>query len=129
MAAHDAFGDLTEMSAPITVTFPDMDPPMGPSITRIIIDRPVDNDPSAKIFADIYFRKDTMERDFVRFVPMYYNERDSLKQWRLLTNQYIAPTDTMVRVDVTHTSTGMITIAAVDCREHGLCHSKSDACG
>ena len=118
VAAHDAFGDLTEMSAPITVTFPDMDPPMGPSITRIIIDRPVDNDPSAKIFADIYFRKDTMERDFVRFVPMYYNERDSLKQWRLLTNQYIAPTDTMVRVDVTHTSTGMITIAAVDTAEN-----------
>ncbi len=111
--AHDAFGDLTEMSAPLRVRFPDMMPPKGPEITHIVIDRP-EEDPTAKIYADIHFRKDTMEADFVRYVPLYYSERDTLKQWRLLSSQYIAPTDTMARVDVTHISTGMVSIAAVD---------------
>ena len=59
-----------------------------------------------------------MEDDFVRYVPLYFNERDSSKQWKLLTNQYIAPGDTMVRIDVTNISTGMITIAAVDTAEN-----------
>lgn len=111
--AHDAFGDLTPMSNTITVRYPDLLPPVGPDITRIVIYRPAD-DPAAKIFANIYFHKDSMERDFTHYVPLYANARDSLKQWRLLSNQYVAPTDTMMRVDVTHTSTGMITIAAVD---------------
>ena len=113
IAAHDAFGDLTEKCKPVKVVYPDVMPPVGPDITRIMIDRPGENDYDS-IFARIYFRKDTMEADFVRYVPMYYNERDSLKEWRLLTNKYIAPTDTMVRVDVTNLSTGMVTIAAVD---------------
>lgn len=115
--AYDPFGDLTSMSEPHKVYFPDMEAPAPPVITSIVIDRP-EADPSAKIFADIYFRKDSMEPDFVRYVPMYYNERDTLKQWRLLTGQYIAPTDTMVRVDVTNLSTGMVTIAAVDTAEN-----------
>ncbi|MGN0234454.1 MAG: fibronectin type III domain-containing protein [Bacteroidaceae bacterium] len=116
--AHDAFGDLTEMSKPLTVTFPDMLPPSPPTITKIVIDRPVEDDPSAQVFANVYFHKDTVERDFVRYVPMYYHERDSLKQWRLLSNQYIAPEDTLVRIDVTHVSTGLMTIAAVDTAEN-----------
>lgn len=111
--AHDAFGDLTPMSNTITVRYPDLLPPAGPDITRIVIDRPAD-DPAAKIFANIYFHKDSIERDFTHYVPLYANARDSLRQWRLLSNQYVAPTDTVMRVDVTHTSTGMITIAAVD---------------
>lgn len=115
--AYDPFGDLTSMSAPHKVYFPDMESPAPPVITSIVIDRP-EADPSAKIFADIYFRKDSMEPDFVRYLPMYYNERDTLKQWQLLTSQYIAPTDTMVRVDVTNISTGMVTIAAVDTAEN-----------
>lgn len=112
--AHDAFGDLTEMSTPCTVQFPDMEPPSGPDITRIIIDRPVKGDPSAKIFADIYFHKDTIENDFVRYAALYYNSRDSLKVWQFLSDQYIAPEDTMARIDVTGISTGMMTIAAID---------------
>lgn len=111
--AHDAFGDLTPMSNAITVHYPDLLPPAGPDITRIVIDRPED-DPAAKIFANVYFRKDTLERDFTHYIPLYANSRDSLRQWRLLSNQYVAPTDTMMRVDVTRVSTGMITIAAVD---------------
>lgn len=111
--AHDAFGDLTPMSDIITVRYPDLLPPAGPDITRIVIDRP-DNDPAAKVYANIYFHKDSMERDFTHYMPLYANSRDSLRQWRLLSNQYVAPTDTVMRIDVTHTSTGMITIAAVD---------------
>lgn len=118
VAAHDAFGDLTQMCKPVKVKFRDTRPPRGPIITKIIIDRPVEGDPSAEIYADIYFYKDTIEDDFVRFVPLYYNERDSLKEWRLLSKKYIAPTDTMVRIDVTKVSTGMMTIAAVDTAEN-----------
>ena len=112
--AHDAFGDLTEMSAPHAVTFRDLQAPMPPRITQIVIERPNRQDPSAEVWANIYFSKDTMENDFVRYVPMYYNERDSLKSWRLLSEKYVAPEDTMMRIDVTHVSTGMMTIAAVD---------------
>lgn len=115
--AHDAFGDLTAMSAPIKVHFPDMEPPRGPEITLIEIDRPGEN-LWDEIYATIHFRKDTIENDFVRYIPMYHNERDSLKQWRLLTDQYIAPTDTTVRIDVTKISTGLIVMAAVDTAEN-----------
>lgn len=115
--AHDAFGDLTPMSRPITVHFPDMQPPRGPEITRIEIDRPGEH-LWDKVYATIYFHKDTIEDDFVRYIPMYHNDRDSLKQWRLLSDQYISPTDTMVRIDVSNISTGMITMAAVDTAEN-----------
>lgn len=112
--AYDAFGDRTMRSKPHRVSYPDMMPPMGPEISRIVIDRPDEADPMAKIYADIYFHKDSMEPDFTHYVPLYANTRDSLKQWRLLSNTHIAPADTVVRIDVTHVSTGMVTIAAVD---------------
>lgn len=112
--AYDAFGDRTLRSKPHRVSYPDMLPPVGPEITRIVIDRPDEADPTAKIYANIYFHKDSMEADFTHYIPLYANTRDSLQQWRLLSNQHIAPADTMVRIDVTHVSTGMITIAAVD---------------
>lgn len=112
--AHDAFGDLTPMSDICRVSYPDLMAPVGPEISYIYIDRPNDKDPSAQIFADIHFRKDALEPDFTHYTALYYNERDSMKSWRLLTNQYIAPTDSVVRVDVTHVSSGMVTIAAVD---------------
>lgn len=116
--AHDAFGDLTEMSAPHRVHFPDMLAPEAPVITRIVIDRPNQDKPWEKIYANIFFRKDTMEADFVRYIPMYYSDRDTSKTWKLLTDQYIAPTDTMFRLDVTNVSSGMVTIAAVDTAEN-----------
>lgn len=111
--AYDAFGDLTPLSAVKQVYFHDMQPPAGPEITHIEIERPGKNSWD-EVYANIHFHKAEFEPDFVRYVPMYHNNRDSTMQWRLLTNQYIAPTDTVVRIDVTNISTGMITIAAVD---------------
>lgn len=115
--AYDAFGDLTPLSAPHKVFLPDLMPPLGPEITSIVIDRP-GKTLYDEVYATIYFHKDSLEDDFVRYVPLYFNDRDSSKQWKLLTNQYIAPGDTMVRIDVTNISTGMITIAAVDTAEN-----------
>lgn len=112
--AFDAFGDLTPKSKSIRVHYPDMLPPIAPEITSIIIDRPEEGSEDTRIFADIYFHKDTLERDFTHFIPMYVNPADSMAHWRLLSNQYIAPTDTMVRIDVSHVKTGMVTIAASD---------------
>ena len=41
-----------------------------------------------------------------------------MKQWRLLSDQYISPADTVVRIDVSDISTGMIVMAAVDTAEN-----------
>ena len=111
--AYDAFGDVTPLSAVKRVYFPDMMPPKGPEITLIEIERPGKN-PWDTVYANIHFHKSEFEPDFVRYVPMYHSTRDSSMQWRLLSNQYIAPTDTLARIDVTNVSTGMITFAAVD---------------
>ena len=112
--AYDTFGDRTAVSRSHRVRYPDMLPPVGPVISRIVIDRTDEAAPESKIYADIHFHKDSLESDFTHYVPLYANTRDSLQQWRLLSDRYISPTDTMVRIDVTHLSTGMVTVAAVD---------------
>ncbi len=113
--AYDAFGDMTPKSPAINVFYPDMQAPVGPVITSIVIDR-IDGEGDApeQVYANIYFNKDTIERDFTHYIPLYANSADSLRHWRLLSNQYVAPTDTMMRIDVSHVRTGMMTIAAVD---------------
>lgn len=66
--AYDAFGDLTPLSAPHKVFFPDLMPPLGPEITSIVIDRP-GKTLYDEVYATIYFHKDSLEDDFVRYVP------------------------------------------------------------
>lgn len=112
--AYDAFGDMTEMSAVHRVHYPDLDPPHGAEISYIEITRPDPNDPAAKIYADIHFHKKTFEQDFAHMTALYYTERDESKTWRLLSNKYIMPTDTILRVDVTNIPSSMVTIAARD---------------
>lgn len=112
--AHDAFGDMTEMSPAHRVHYPDLDPPHGAEISLIEILRPDTTDPAAKIYADIHFHKNTLERDFTHMTALYYTERDESKTWRLLSKKYIMPTDTILRVDVTDLPSSMVTIAACD---------------
>lgn len=112
--AHDAFGDMTEMSPIHRVHYPDLEPPYGAEISYIEITRPDTTDPAAKIYADIHFHKNTFEPDFTHMTALYYTERDESKTWRLLSKKYILPTDTIVRVDVTDIPSSMVTIAACD---------------
>ena len=112
--AHDPFGELTEPSPVHAVTISDMRPPVPPRLTWIEIDRRNDDDPSKEIFATIHFSKDTMEADYVGAVPVYYHERITEGKWRPLVDKPLAPTDTVVTVDVTNLQTGQLAIAAYD---------------
>ena len=112
--AHDPFGELTEPSPVHAVTISDMRPPVPPRLTWIEIDRRNADDPSKEIFATIHFRKDTMEADYVGSVPVYYHERITEGKWRPLVDKPLAPTDTVVTVDVTNLQTGQLAIAAYD---------------
>lgn len=112
--AHDPFGELTEPSPVHAVTISDMRPPVPPRLTWIEIDRRNADDPSKEIFATIHFRKDTMEADYVGAVPVYYHERITEGKWRPLVEKPLAPTDTMVTVDVSNLTTGQVAIAAYD---------------
>jgi hypothetical protein len=112
--AHDPFGELTEPSPVHEVTIRDMEPPTPPRLTWIEIDRRNEEDPSKEVFATIHFVKDTMEADYVGCVPMYFHERITGGKWRPLVDKPLAPTDTMVTVDVTNLVTGQLVVAAYD---------------
>lgn len=112
--AHDPFGDLTEPSPIHTVKVGDMEAPRPPQLTWINIIRPREDDPAGEVWAEIHFEKDTMEADFIGFVPMYHHERATEGKWRPLVDKPLARTDTVCRIDVTNLVTGDITIAAYD---------------
>ena len=111
--AHDIFGDLTAPSEVHTVKMTDIDPPSPPLLKGIYIERP-EKDPSAKILAHIYWQKDTIEGDLLGFMPMYYNEGVTGKEWKKLLPEPVGPRDTMCVADVTGLRTGMLVIAAYD---------------
>lgn len=113
--AHDPFGDLTEPSRIHTVSMPDKVGPHAPQLTWINIERPNEKDPAAQVFAEIHFKKDTMEADIKGYDLLYYHERHTNGKWKsLLDGKLLSPTDTMCRVDVTHIPTSQLTVAAVD---------------
>lgn len=112
--AHDAFGDLTEASPIHTVQLKDMDPPRAPEIYLIDIDRPDTMDLMKEVKATIYFEKDTMEADMLGYEVLYNNEKTMGDEWKKLTTQMLAPSDTMVTLDVSDLSSGYVCIAAYD---------------
>jgi len=112
--AHDAFGDLTAPSPVLRVNVRDITPPSPPDITLITIDRRDSTDLSKGVFATFYFRKDTIESDYVGFYLVYYHHRDTRQQWRRLTEQMLTPQDSVHTIDVTGLSTGMVATAALD---------------
>lgn len=113
--AHDPFGELTAPSAVHTVVMPDLVGPQAPQITWINIDRPVEDDPAAEVWADIHFEKDSIEDDMKGIDVLYYHEVDTVGQWTsLLDGRLLPPTDTVCRVDVTNISSSQVAVAAVD---------------
>lgn len=114
LRAHDAFGDLTDPSPVHVVNVRDITPPKAPDITLIVIDRRDPEDLSKGVYATFYFRKDTMEADYVGFYPVYFHEKITKGEWQRFSDQMLSPTDTTLTIDVTGYSTGMVAAAAVD---------------
>ena len=113
LLAHDAFGDLTEPTKSFRVWVRDITPPSPPAITLITIDRRDSTDLSKGVFATFHLRKDTMEADYTGWHLVYYHEKDTEKQWRRLSPQQ-TPADSLLTLDVTGISTGMVAVAASD---------------
>lgn len=111
---HDPFGELTNPSQPYHVHFRDMDAPVAPELTLVEIDREDPNDLGKKVTATFHFHKDTCESDFVGFLPLYYNERMTGKEWKRLSKEMLPPGDSTFTCDVTGLSTGMVMVAAYD---------------
>jgi len=112
---HDVFGTLTEPSPVHTAYARDIEAPHAPQLTRIVIERPDDRDPSARVLAHVCWqRPDTLEKDLQGYVIHYYNERLTHGQWRPMNDAMISPADTVCTLDCTGLRTGMISIWAYD---------------
>lgn len=109
LRAYDAFGDRTAPSQPHRVVVPDLVPPSIPVLDHIDILRP-----DSLVLARIVWHKDTLEEDFVGFLPLYYHQTLTFGQWMPLIDQPLATTDTVCTVNVTGLQTGMLAIAAYD---------------
>lgn len=108
--AHDAFGDLTAPTKPITVTMPDLTPPSAPMITGIDLGGEIDGES----WADIHWRKPQLEDDFIGYVVFYRHPRITKDEWWKLSKDYVAPTDTVCRVNISSLMSGDVMVAAYD---------------
>lgn len=111
---HDPYGELTEASPIHTVVMPDIEAPKAPEVIFVEIDRQDPYDLSKQVMATFHFRKDSLEDDFVGFMPMYYNERNTKREWKELSPDLLSPTDSLFTCDMTGLSTGMVVVAAYD---------------
>ena len=135
LRGYDTFGDLSAPCAAHRVEMPDLMPPAAPLIKYIEIIR---HEESPRVDARIYIQKDTIEEDLMGYIPFYQNENyqgnigqtllDSVadqlsaEQKRLLdegrmmplVTDPLAPTDTVLTVNVTGLESGKIVVVATD---------------
>ena len=111
---YDAFADLSAPTKPHRVVVRDILPPSPPILKYIVLQRPDDNDPMAKVIAHFVWEKETIEPDLVGYCIHYNSPRISGKEWLLLNDDMIAPTDTTIAIDVTDKITGMVYMSAYD---------------
>ena len=109
LRAVDPFGQLTAPTQAHRVELKEMVPPSPPILHQIILER-TDTMTTARLI----WHKDTLEDDFVGYLPMYYNANLLYGQWLPLRNHMLAPTDTACTVNVTGLQTGSIAIVAYD---------------
>ncbi|MBQ9559352.1 MAG: hypothetical protein IJV08_05145 [Bacteroidaceae bacterium] len=110
---YDAFADLNELGEH-TVFVPDVMPPLPPTLKTIVIERPDDNDPMAKVYAHVIWEKEELEKDLAGYRIYYQPMQWENESWRLMTPDLLPPTDTLCRLDMTGLRTGMMCIAAYD---------------
>jgi len=111
---YDAFADLCAPTKPHRVVVRDIQPPSAPNLKNIIIERPDNNDPMAKVIAHFVWEKEEIEPDFVGYCINYSSTRITGKEWKLLNDDMIAPTATTYAADVTGLTTGMVCLSAYD---------------
>ena len=111
---YDAFADLCAPTKPHRVVVRDIQPPSPPNLTHIVLERPDDNDPMAKVIAHFVWEKEELEPDLVGYCINYSSTRITGKEWKLLNSEMIPPTATTYAADVTGLTTGMVTISAFD---------------
>ena len=112
--AHEPFATLTAPSPAFRVVVNDNEPPRAAQLMRIIIERPVEGDPMAQINAHFFWEKDTLEADLRGYLIDFNNATETGGEWRLLTDDFLAPTDTTCVIDVTGLRTGFARITAYD---------------
>lgn len=111
---YDPFGELSK-PAERRIFVRDVQPPTPPNIKYIVVERPDDNDPMAKVIAHVVWEKDTLEQDFEGYRVYYRPMRDGEGGlWQTMNLDLLAPTDTILSLDMTGKRTGMMYIAAYD---------------
>ena len=114
LRGYDAFAELCEPSQAHRIVVRDIQPPTAPVLRQIVLDRPDETDPMAKVIAHIIWRKDTLEEDLAGYRIFYNAYRNEGDPWRPLNIDLLPVTDTLYTVDVTGMRTGMLYIAAYD---------------
>lgn len=110
---YDAFGELTPPSPAFSVNVYDNEAPTPPQIKNIIIDYP-DNDVRGRKRAHFVWQKESMESDLQGYTIEYMNNQMTGRNWHTLTDELIAPTDTIYSLDVTNLRTGFVSMVAYD---------------
>lgn len=111
---YDPFAELSR-PAEHQIFVRDVEPPVPANIKYIVIERPDDEDPMAKVIAHVVWEKDTLEQDLAGYRVYYRPMRDSdAAPWQMMNFNLLAPTDTILSLDMTGKRTGMMYIAAYD---------------
>lgn len=109
LRGRDLFGDITAPTPPHRVVIPDLVGPIPPELTHIEILRG-----DTTIMAELTFVKDSIEDDFIGYIPFYNNPKVMGDSWIPLVPAILPPDATTARVDVTGLETGLVSIAAID---------------
>ena len=111
---YDPFAELSR-PAEHQIFVRDVEPPVPANIKYIVIERPDDSDPMAKVIAHVVWEKDTLEQDLAGYRVYYRSMRDSdAAPWQMMNFNLLAPTDTILSLDMTGKRTGMMYISAYD---------------
>lgn len=110
---YDPFAELS-LPAEHQIFVRDVQPPHPAEIKYILIERPDDNDPMAKVIAHVVWQKDNLEEDLAGYRIYYRPMRDGGSPWQAMNFNLLAPTDTLLSLDMTGKRTGMMYIASYD---------------
>ena len=114
LMGHDPFAELTPPTEH-SVFVRDVQPPVPANIKYIVIERPDDDDPMSSVIAHVVWEKDTLESDFAGYRVFYRPMHDGEGGlWQAMNFDLLAPTDTLLSIDMTGKRTGMMYISAYD---------------
>ena len=114
LMGHDPFAELTPPTEH-SIFVRDVQPPVPANIKYIVIERPDDDDPMSSVIAHVVWAKATLESDFAGYRVFYRPMHDGEGGlWQAMNFDLLAPTDTLLSIDMTGKRTGMMYISAYD---------------